>query len=194
MSFTSEIQTIDNPTQSRNRVRVIKLLLMGPANAGKTVFGKKLEEAFNGIKKKGKSNFASNYGSYLPTPGIDFYRVMPEDTQSYLLWELGGQAHYQPLWSIWWHGAKGAFVVIDSVLAMTESYLTKVREIIKLIQDTLFLPFVVCLNKLDLSKCNKTVLKNLSQQLGVAEEKIIPICAITGLNVRNALYYLLEII
>ncbi len=194
MSFTSEIQTIDNPAQSRNRVRVIKLLLMGPANAGKTVFGKKLEEAFNGIKKKGKSNFDSSCGSYLPTPGIDFYRVMPEDFHSYVLWELGGQAHYQPLWSLWWKGAKGALVVIDSVSATTESYLAKVREIVEVIRGTLSLPFVVCFNKLDLSKCNTTVLERLSEQLGVAEEKIIPTCAVTGLNVRNALHYLLDLI
>ena len=193
MSFTTEIPTVNKPTQSINHVSVVKLLLMGPANAGKTLFGKKLEEAFNGVKKKHTSKLNSICGLYLPTPGIDFYRVfMQEDSQSYVLWELGGQAHYQPLWSIWWKGAKGAFVVIDST-TMTESYLAKARDIIELIRGTLFLPFVVCLNKIDLSKCI-TALKNLSEQLSVVEEKIIPCSAGTGLNVRNALYYLLELI
>ena len=194
MSFTTGIQTTGSSTQSRSRVCVTKLLLMGPANAGKTKLGKKLEEVFNDIKKKDTSNFDSNCESYLPTPGIDFYQIkMQEDSNSYVLWELGGQSHYRPLWNIWWKGAKGVFLIVDST-ALTPSYLAKIRDIIELIRGTLFLPFVVCLNKLDISKCNTTVLENLSEQLDVEEEKIIPCSAITGLNVRNALYYLLEII
>jgi len=72
--------------------------------------------------------------------------------------------------------------------------LAKVQEIVEAIRGTLTLPFVICFNKLDLSKCITTALEKLSEQLGVAEEKIIPTCAVTGLNVRNALYCLLEII
>ncbi len=195
MSFTTDIKTVNKPIKLLNRINVTKLLLMGPANAGKTVFGKKIETAFNGVKKKkNTSNLDPICESYIPTPGIDFYRVfMQEDSQSYMLWELGGQTHYQPLWSIWWKGAKGVFVVIDSTV-ITESYLAKVRDIIELIHDTLSLPFVVCLNKIDLSNCNTKVLENISEYLDVEEDKIIPCSAVTGLNVRNALYYLLEII
>ncbi len=193
MSSTTEIPAINRPTRSLKRLNVVKLLLMGPANAGKSKLGKKLAEVFNYNKRKNTSNFDSNGESYLPTPGIDFYTVkMQEDSHSYVLWELGGQEHYQPLWNIWWKGAKGAFVVIDST-TMMESYLTKVRKIIELIRGTLSLPFLVCLNKLDLSICNKTVLKNISDYLDVEEEKIIPVSAVTGLNVKNALYFLKEL-
>jgi signal recognition particle receptor subunit beta len=195
MSFTTEIKAVHKPIKLLNRSNVTKLLLMGPANAGKTVFGKKIEAVFNGIKKtKNTSNLDPVCGSYMPTPGIDFYRVfMQEESQSYMLWELGGQAHYQPLWSMWWRGAKGVFVVIDST-AITESYLAKVREIIELIRGALSLPFVVCLNKIDLSKCNAKVLETLSEYLDIEEDEIIPCSAANGLNVRNALYYLLEIL
>ncbi|MFX1521679.1 MAG: GTPase domain-containing protein [Promethearchaeota archaeon] len=195
MSFTTEIKTVNKPTELVNRVNVTKLLLMGPANAGKTVFGKKIEEAFNGVKKKkNASNLDPICELYIPTPGIDFYRVLMQgDSQSYVLWELGGQVHYQPLWSIWWKGAKGVFVVIDSTV-ITESYLAKVQDIIELIRSGLSLPFVLCLNKIDLLKCNTNVLENISKYLAIDEDKIIPCSAVTGLNVRNTLYYLLELI
>lgn len=194
MSFTSEIPAISKPKQLLERLNVVKLLLMGPANAGKTVIGKRLEEMFNCTTERDASKSDSSNKSYLPTPGIDFYRVHPqEDSRSYVLWELGGQEHYQSLWNIWWNGAKGVFVVIDSTRT-TESYLAKVIDIIELIRGALSVPFVVCLNKIDLSKCNTKVLENLSKCLDIEEDKIIPCSAVTGLNVRNALYYLLEII
>jgi hypothetical protein len=55
MSFTTEIPAINQPKQSY-RANVVKLLLMGPANAGKTVIGKKLEETFNFIGGKSPSD------------------------------------------------------------------------------------------------------------------------------------------
>ncbi len=193
MSFTTEIPAINKPRQSFKRVSVVKLLLMGPANAGKTVFGKKLKEVFNSTKTKYTSNLDSICESYVPTPGIDFYRILiQEDSRSYVLWELGGQAHYQPLWNLWWKGAKGVLVVVDST-TITETYLKKVSDIIKLIRGTLNLPFLVCLNKTDISN-RITVLASLSRRLDVEEAKIIPCSAVTGLNIRNVLHYLLEII
>jgi signal recognition particle receptor subunit beta len=193
MSFTTEIPAINQPKQSY-RANVVKLLLMGPANAGKTVIGKKLEETFNCSTMRDESKLELPRKSYLPTPGIDFYRILLQDDPcSYVLWELGGQEHYQSLWNIWWNGAKGAFVVIDSTRT-TESYLAKVVDIIELIRGALSVPFVICLNKIDLSKCDNKVLENLSKYLDIEEDSIIPCSAVTGLNVRNALYYLLEII
>jgi len=90
MSFTTEIPALNQPNQSC-RANVVKLLLMGPANAGKTVIGKKLEETFNCSTMRDESKLELPGKSYLPTPGIDFYRILPQDNhRSYVLWELGG--------------------------------------------------------------------------------------------------------
>ena len=138
---------------SYGKGNVIKIVLMGPANAGKSVLGNRLEKLFNAERQANESSAESlkrNPGpvgensrvgndtkteapSYKPTPGVAFYKFIIRKARSnehqkgqelqIVHWELGGQERYHGLWNVWWAGARGVMVVLDSCKTSDENYL-----------------------------------------------------------------------
>jgi signal recognition particle receptor subunit beta len=161
--------------------KVMKFLLMGPAGAGKSTFGSCIEC----IVEKTHLNSSS---VYIPTPGVAFYKVPLNNGKCYVNWELGGQQRYQPLWKLWWRGATGAFLIIDS---SKEESLTAAKNIHQLIVGELGLPYVVCINKQDLP--NALPPKMIASHLEINDPTIIfPTSAVTGENVKEAFLELVQ--
>jgi signal recognition particle receptor subunit beta len=119
---------------------------------------------------------------YVPTPGVAFYKVPLNNGKCYVNWELGGQLRYQPLWKLWWKGATGAFLIIDS---SNKESLAVAKHIHQLIVGELQLPYVVCVNKQDLS--NSLSSEVIVNHLNISDPTIVfPTSAATGENVKEA--------
>ncbi len=170
----------DKRLPSYGKENVIKIVLMGPANAGKSELGNRFEEIFNiewQINERSDETLKRNPGpigknsrdsndtkieapSYKPTPGVAFYKFSIRKARSneyekgqelqVIHWELGGQERYQGLWSVWWAGARGVMVVLDSCKTSDDNYLKEARRIIEIIETNIKKPYVICANKQDL--------------------------------------------
>ena len=161
--------------------KVLKFLLMGPAGAGKSTFGSCLECVIEETQ-------LNSSGIYMPTPGVAFYKVPLNNGKCYVNWELGGQQRYQPLWKLWWKGATGAFLIIDS---SNEEALAVAKNIHQLIIGELRLPYVVCINKQDLP--NTLSPEMIASHLEINDSTIIfPTSAATGKNVKEAFLELVQ--
>jgi signal recognition particle receptor subunit beta len=148
---------------------------MGPAGAGKSTFGSRLECII-------EETALNPTDMYVPTPGVAFYKVPLNNGKCYVNWELGGQLRYQPLWRLWWKGATGAFLIIDS--SNTES-LAVAKHIHQLIVGELQLPYVVCVNKQDLP--NSLSPEVITNHLNIDDPTIVfPTSAATGDNIKQA--------
>lgn len=161
--------------------KVLKFLLMGPAGAGKSTFGSCLECVIEETQ-------LNSSGIYMPTPGVAFYKVPLNNGKCYVNWELGGQQRYQPLWRLWWKGATGVFLIIDS---SNDEALAVAKNIHQLIVGELRLPYVVCINKQDLP--NTFSPEMIASHLEINDPKIIfPTSAATGENVKEAFLELVQ--
>ena len=161
--------------------KVMKFLLMGPAGAGKSTFGSCLECIIEDTQ-------LNSSGTYIPTPGVAFYKVPLKNGKCYVNWELGGQQRYQPLWKLWWKGATGAFLIIDS--SNIDSF-TVTKNIHQLIVGELRLPYVICANKQDLP--NSLSIDAIANHLEINDKTIIfPTSAVTGANVKEAFLELVQ--
>ena len=161
--------------------KIAKFLLMGSAGAGKSTFGSYLECIVEESQLK-----ANNM--YIPTPGVAFYKVPLGNGKCYVNWELGGQQRYQPLWKLWWRGATGVFLIIDS--SNIDSF-TVTKNIHQLIVDELRLPYVICANKQDLP--NSIPIEAIADHLDINDPTIIfPTSALTGENVKEAFLELVQ--
>ena len=161
--------------------KVLKFLLMGPAGAGKSTFGSCLECII-------EETDLNPTGLYIPTPGVAFYKVPLKNGKCYVNWELGGQQRYQPLWRLWWKGATGAFLIIDS---SDKESLAVAKHIHQLIVGELRLPYVVCANKQDLP--NSLSPEVIINHLDISDSAIVfPISAVTGDNVKEAFLELVQ--
>ena len=161
--------------------KVLKFLLMGPAGAGKSTFGSCLECIVEDTALK-------SAGVYIPTPGVAFYKVPLKNGKCYVNWELGGQQRYQPLWKLWWKGATGAFLIIDST---NKERLAVAKSIHQLIVNELRLPYVICANKQDVP--NPISPELIANQLGISDPTtIFPTSASNGDNVKEAFLELVQ--
>ncbi len=161
--------------------KVKKFLLLGPAGAGKSTFGSCLECIV-------EETTINSPGIYIPTPGVAFYKVPLKNGKCYVNWELGGQQRYQPLWRLWWKGATGAFLIIDST---NKKSLEVAKQIHQLIVGELRLPYVVCANKQDLP--NSFHPDEIANCLDIRDIAIIfPTSAATGDNVKEAFLELMK--
>ncbi len=164
----------------------VKLLLMGSGGSGKTTMGKVLESI---IAEEFENNLIACH-EYKPTPGVAFYKIPFENIHA-ILWELGGQKRYRPLWNLWWAGSKGAFLLVDSTAS--SQIIEESKLILKLLKETINVPFVVCANKQDLPAALKP--EEIAKILGIENNiPVIGTSSITGLNVKTAFYKLLSII
>ncbi len=161
--------------------KVAKFLLMGSAGAGKSTFGSCLECIIEETQ-------LNSSGTYIPTPGVAFYKVPLNNGKCYVSWELGGQQRYQPLWKLWWRGATGAFLIIDS--SNIDSFAVT-KDIHHLIVGELHLPYVICANKQDLP--NSLPIEAIADHLDINDPTIIfPTSAVTGANVKEAFLELVQ--
>lgn len=198
---------------------MIKILLMGPANAGKSELGTRLEELFNIERQASESSNETSMRNpssvgensnvdnvnkieapaYKPTPGVAFYKFSIRKTVSneheheheleFVHWELGGQERYQNLWSIWWAGARGVIVVLDSCKTSDDNYLKEARRIIEIIETKIKKPYVICANKQDLQAAIPAheLRKRLKLWTRPSYLGTFPISALTGENVKEVL-------
>jgi signal recognition particle receptor subunit beta len=166
---------------TRIHENVMKFLLMGPAGAGKSTFGTCLECLIEETAIKSTDMYA-------PTPGVAFYKVPLQNGKCYVNWELGGQLRYQPLWKLWWKGATGAFLIIDS---SNSDSLAVAKHIHQLIVGELQLPYVVCINKQDLAHALPP--EEIADQLGIDDPtRVFATSAATGENVKEAFLALVQ--
>ncbi|MFX1519739.1 MAG: GTPase domain-containing protein [Promethearchaeota archaeon] len=197
---------------------VIKIVLMGPANAGKSELGNCLEEIFNVERQSNESRNETLKGnpgpigensrvgndtktvvpsSYKPTPGVAFYKFSIRKARSneneqgqelqFIHWELGGQERYHILWSVWWAGARGVMVVLDSCKTSDDNYLKEARRIIEIIETKIKRPYIICANKQDLPARMLPTELHLRLQLSTHPNYLgtYPLSALTGENVKE---------
>lgn len=153
----------------------MKIVIFGALNAGKTTF---LESA---SKKK-----LSMKGSYEGmTTSLDFTQF-DYNGETLHLFTTPGHRRFDFMWDVLANGMKGAILLIDSTVGITEVD----REIKGLIESK-GVPYVVAVNKSDLANLSP---ERVRERLGIsAKVPVIPSSAIYGDGVEKALHKLMEL-
>ena len=154
---------------------LMKIVVFGALNAGKTTF---LERA---SKKK-----LSVKGSYEGmTTSLDFTRLDYNGEMVYLF-TTPGHRRFDFMWDVLANGMRGAILLIDSTVGITEVD----REIKGLIESK-GVPYVVAVNKSDLANLSP---EKVREMLGIsAKVPVIPSSAIYGDGVDEVLHRLMEL-
>ncbi|KAH0475898.1 MAG: hypothetical protein KVP17_001756 [Porospora cf. gigantea B] len=163
------------------RRREIKILLVGPANAGKTTMLNTYKRLF-GLRFQDPT-------AITPTLGFNIANLPYNRSKRILMWDVGGQGGR---WRHYLEEAQGVLFVVDSAdpqrwsdaKATLEEMLTSLgdREV----------PFVVCANKNDLSSA---VAEELSIALGLPKKWVLCCDTVSGFGgdgLREALTKLVE--
>ncbi len=151
----------------------IKIVVFGALNSGKTTFIEKLV--------KGKLALKGEFGEI--TTSLDL-AVIEESKNKTFIFGTPGHTRFKFMWRVLAKGLKGAILLIDSTVGVTETD----REIYELIRS-LNVPLVVAVNKCDL---NKLPASHVRKKLDLNSEiKIFEMSALKGYNVKKVFESLL---
>ena len=153
----------------------MKIVVFGALNAGKTTF---LERA----SKKRLSVKGSYEGM---TTSLDFTQF-DYNGETLHLFTTPGHRRFDFMWDVLANGMRGAILLIDSTVGITEVD----REIKGLIESK-GVPYVVAVNKSDLANLSP---EKVREMLGIsAKVPVIPSSAIYGDGVDEVLHRLMEL-
>ena len=99
----------------------VKLLLVGPAGCGKSVFAAQVHRLFasDAPSTTSASCPSSSASSYQPTVGLNVVRATVEGT-SLLLWDMGGDPALRPLWETYFQQCDGIVVMVDGAALLSD--------------------------------------------------------------------------
>ena len=110
----SKLKVILMATASIPPERKYKILLLGPGNVGKTSLVR------NFVEKRFSEDYLPSIGANLFVKMFTFPYKNDKLTVQLTIWDIAGQAQFQPMLATYYKGAKGAFFVAD--LTSIESF------------------------------------------------------------------------
>ncbi len=153
---------------------IIKLVLLGEANVGKTSL------VYRFIENKFRENYKSTLGVNLLKKDMD---VSGYGVVSASIWDLGGQESFKNLRQLYLEGANGALLVYDTT---NQESFDKLDEWIQSFREAREAPVYLIGNKSDLKNLVKVTEKKAGDYAKTNNMKLIITSAKTGENVEEA--------
>ncbi|TGZ79857.1 ARF/SAR superfamily [Ascodesmis nigricans] len=168
------------------------VLLLGLDNAGKTTLLEKIKSMY-----LPSAPAPPKVGSTIPTVGQNVSIIPLSNPSIYLkLWDIGGQSTLRTLWKSYYSSAHAIVFVIDSTDAprIESEVVETLREVIEN-EETEGVPVLVLANKQDCEESLeiaelKEVVNPVVVQLGARDSRVLPVSALEGTGVMEAVEWL----
>ncbi|KAI5801126.1 ADP-ribosylation factor family-domain-containing protein [Geopyxis carbonaria] len=168
------------------------VLLLGLDNAGKTTLLDKIKSIY-----LPSAPAPPKAGSTIPTVGQNVSLIPLQNPSIYLkLWDIGGQSTLRTLWKSYYASAHAIVFVIDStdVPRIAREVVETLKEVIEN-EETEGVPILVLANKQDRDESLeiaelKEVVNPIIVQLGARDSRVLPVSALEGAGVMEAVEWL----
>ncbi|KAI8915148.1 hypothetical protein PhCBS80983_g04596 [Powellomyces hirtus] len=163
------------------------VIILGLDNAGKTTLLEKIKSTFSGIAGLPPEKIA-------PTVGLNVGKV---DVQSTRLnfWDLGGQKELHSIWEKYYSECHAILFVVDATDSERIEEVKVTFESVMTNDTVEGVPVLMLANKQDVSGALsvheiKEIFNPIALQLGARDSKVLPVSALKGDGVRDAVDWL----
>ncbi|ATX81823.1 hypothetical protein Ga0123462_0954 [Mariprofundus ferrinatatus] len=151
--------------------QVVKLVITGPVNSGKTTMVQNLSDSQVTATDVVPSDQVAKLKS-MTTVGLDFGILKIDEQLELHLFGTPGQARFNFMWNILSKGAIAAIFLIDSTC---DDSLNEMRKMYKYYREQVGLPAIVGATKQDLPGAKSV--EEIASQLNLGEIMVIPVDA-----------------
>jgi len=151
--------------------QVVKLVITGPVNAGKTTMVQNLSDSQVAATDVAATDHVSQLKS-MTTVGLDFGILKIDETLELHLFGTPGQSRFNFMWNILSKGAIGAIFLVDST---SDDSLVEMRKMFDYFSEHVDLPVVVGATKQDLEGAKS--IEELKTLLNLGDTMILPVDA-----------------
>ncbi len=151
--------------------QIVKLVITGPVNAGKTTMVQNLSDSQVAATDVAATDHVSQLKS-MTTVGLDFGILKIDETLELHLFGTPGQSRFNFMWNILSKGAIGAIFLVDST---SDDSLVEMTKMFEYFQKNVDLPVVVGATKQDMEGAKS--IEELKNLLNLGDTMIIPVDA-----------------
>lgn len=151
--------------------QVVKLVITGPVNAGKTTMVQNLSDAQVTATDVVASDQVAQLKS-LTTVGLDFGLLKIDEQLELHLFGTPGQARFNFMWNILSKGAIGAVFLVDST---SDDSMLEMRKMYNYYQEHVGLPVIVGATKQDLPGAKD--IEEIAEILNLGDVMVVPVDA-----------------
>ena len=151
--------------------QIVKLVITGPVNAGKTTMVQNLSDSQVAATDVAATDHVSQLKS-MTTVGLDFGILKIDETLELHLFGTPGQSRFNFMWNILSKGAIGAIFLVDST---SDDSLVEMTKMFEYFQKNVDLPVVVGATKQDMEGAKS--IEELKTLLNLGDTMIIPVDA-----------------
>jgi len=151
--------------------QIVKLVITGPVNAGKTTMVQNLSDSQVAATDVAATDHVSQLKS-MTTVGLDFGILKIDETLELHLFGTPGQSRFNFMWNILSKGAIGAIFLVDST---SDDSLVEMTKMFEYFQKNVDLPVVVGATKQDMPGAKS--IEELKTLLNLGDTMIIPVDA-----------------
>ncbi|RKP07565.1 ADP-ribosylation factor family-domain-containing protein [Thamnocephalis sphaerospora] len=163
------------------------VIILGLDNAGKTTLLEQVKQVYLGVRALPPEKIT-------PTVGMNIGKVVVNRSRINL-WDLGGQDALRTLWDKYYDECHGIVFVIDSMDHMRLEQCRETFEQIVMNDSAEGVPVLMLANKQDAEGAMrveeiKEVFNRIALQLGARDSRVLPISALHGEGVQDAVEWL----
>ncbi|KAI9492145.1 ADP-ribosylation factor family-domain-containing protein [Zychaea mexicana] len=163
------------------------VLIIGLDNAGKTTLLERIKSTFLGVAGLAPEKIA-------PTVGLNIGRVDIKSSRINF-WDLGGQRDLQSIWERYYTECHGIVFVVDSTDSKRLEECKDTFEKMITNEEVEGVPILMLANKQDVSGALrveeiKEVFNKIAVKLGARDSRVLPVSALKGEGVRDAVDWL----
>ena len=151
--------------------QIVKLVITGPVNAGKTTMVQNLSDSQVAATDVAATDHVSQLKS-MTTVGLDFGILKIDETLELHLFGTPGQSRFNFMWNILSKGAIGAIFLVDST---SDDSLVEMTKMFEYFRKNVDLPVVVGATKQDMEGAKS--IEELKTLLNLGDTMIIPVDA-----------------
>ncbi|KAI9268084.1 ADP-ribosylation factor family-domain-containing protein [Phascolomyces articulosus] len=163
------------------------VLIIGLDNAGKTTLLERIKSIFLGVAGLTPEKIA-------PTVGLNIGRV-DINSSRINFWDLGGQRDLQSIWERYYTECHGIVFVVDSTDSKRLEECKDTFEKMITNEEVEGVPILMLANKQDIDGALrveeiKEVFNKIAVKLGARDSRVLPVSALKGEGVRDAVDWL----
>ncbi|KAJ1968452.1 ADP-ribosylation factor protein 3 [Dispira parvispora] len=163
------------------------VIILGLDNAGKTTLLERIKTIYTGVRGLSPDKIGPTVGLNIGKIDIDRSRIK--------FWDLGGQRELHSIWERYYPESHGIIFVIDATDRERLEECRKTFENIMKQDEVEGVPVLMLANKQDLPVAMaveeiKEVFNKIAYGLGARDSKVLPVSALAGDGVRDAVEWL----